>query len=62
MLFTAAINARLASHLEGVNILGEEQAGWREAYSTLVHIYIYIYCAARWLNCICIAIGFIVHS
>ena len=33
-LFTAVINARLTFYLEGLGIMGEEQAGFREGYST----------------------------
>ena len=39
-LFTACLNSRLTSYLDGVGILGEEQAGFREGYSTLDHIFV----------------------
>jgi len=39
-LFTALINQRLSVFLEANNLLGEEQAGFREGYSTLDHIFI----------------------
>ena len=38
-LFTACINARLTVYVEGVGIMGEEQAGFRENYSTFDHIF-----------------------
>ena len=34
-LFTAVLNARLASYTETNNIIGEEQLGFREGYSTI---------------------------
>ena len=43
-LFTMAINHRLSIHLNENNLLGEEQAGFREGYFTLDHIFC--------LNCI----------
>ena len=39
-MFTAAVNTRLSAYLEGAGILGEEQAGFREGYSTLDHIFV----------------------
>jgi hypothetical protein len=39
-LFTALINKRLYQFLEVNNLLGEEQAGFREGYSTLDHIFV----------------------
>jgi hypothetical protein len=38
-LFTGIINKRLNKFLENQNILGEEQAGFREGYSTVDHIF-----------------------
>ena len=38
-LFTMIINTRLHKYLEGQMLLGEEQAGFREGYSTLDHIF-----------------------
>ena len=38
-LLTACINARLSAYVEGVGIMGEEQAGFRESYSTFGHIF-----------------------
>ena len=38
-LFTSILNNRLTVFLEQNNLLGEEQAGFREHYSTLDHIY-----------------------
>ena len=39
-LFTACINSRLTKFLNGMSIIGEEQAGFREGYSTLDHIFV----------------------
>ena len=39
-MFTATLNSRLSFFLEGAGILGEEQAGFREGYSTLDHIFL----------------------
>ena len=39
-LFTACLNERLSSYLESAGIMGEEQAGFREGYSTLDHIFV----------------------
>ena len=39
-LFTASINARLTTYLDEASIIGEEQAGFREGYSTLDHIFV----------------------
>ncbi len=39
-LFTACLNSRLTAFIEGAGILGEEQAGFRENYSTLDHIFV----------------------
>ena len=39
-LFTSAINNRLTKYLEGISALGEDQAGFREGYSTLNHIFV----------------------
>ena len=38
-LFTAVINSRLTKHLDAVDCIGEEQAGFREDYSTIDHIF-----------------------
>ena len=38
-LFIMTINARLDSYLEETQLLGEEQAGFREGYSTFNHIF-----------------------
>ena len=38
-LFTASINTTLATYLDEASIIGEEQAGFREGYSTLDHIF-----------------------
>jgi len=38
-LFTAAINARLSTYIEGCGILGDEQAGFKEGFITLEHIF-----------------------
>ena len=38
-LFTASINTRLTTYLDEASIIGEEQAGFREGYSTLDHIF-----------------------
>ena len=38
-LFTMIINSRLNKYLEENQLLGEEQAGFREGYSTLDHIF-----------------------
>ena len=38
-LFTAIINDRLASYIDATGIMGEEQAGFRYAYSTIDHIF-----------------------
>ena len=39
-LFTACINVRLTLFLEGSGTIGEEQAGFREGYSTTDHIFV----------------------
>ena len=39
-LFTSALNNRLTTYLEGISALGEDQAGFREGYSTLNHIFV----------------------
>ena len=39
-LFTSALNKRLTNYLESISALGEEQAGFREGYSTLSHIFV----------------------
>ena len=39
-LFTAVVNERLTSYFEDHNLLGEEQVGFRENYSTLDHIFL----------------------
>ena len=39
-LFTAVINKRLTKYLDAHRILGEEQAGFRQNYSTVDHIYV----------------------
>lgn len=38
-LFTAVLNNRLNRYLENMNILNEEQAGFRKNYSTTDHIF-----------------------
>ena len=38
--FTAVINARLTKYLDALGYIGEEQAGFREGYSTLDHIFV----------------------
>ena len=38
-LFTAALNHRLNYYLENMNLLCEEQAGFRKGYSTIDHIF-----------------------
>ena len=38
-LLTASINTRLTTYLDEASIIGEEQAGFREGYSTLDHIF-----------------------
>ena len=38
-LFTAVLNSRLNTYLENKNVLAEEQAGFRKAYSTTDHIF-----------------------
>ena len=38
-LFTASINMRLTTYLDETSIIGEEQAGFREGYSTLDRIF-----------------------
>ena len=39
-LFTSALNSRLSAYLESLSALGEDQAGFREGYSTLNHIFV----------------------
>lgn len=39
-LFTAVLNERLTSYLEDNELLGEEQAGFRNGHSTLDHIFV----------------------
>ena len=39
-LFTAVVNKRLTKYLDANRILGEEQAGFRQNYSTVDHIYV----------------------
>ena len=39
-LFTACVNKRLTDYIEGTGQLGEEQAGFREGYSTLDHTFV----------------------
>jgi hypothetical protein len=39
-LFTSVINKRLTDYLESMEILGEEQAGFRDGYSTMDHIFV----------------------
>jgi hypothetical protein len=38
-LFTSLINSRLSEFLETRNLLGEEQAGFREGYSIIYSYY-----------------------
>ena len=39
-LFTAVLNERLTSYLEDNNMIGDEQAGFRNGHSTLDHIFV----------------------
>ncbi len=39
-LFTNCINKRLTDYIESTGTLGEEQAGFREGYSTCDHIFV----------------------
>ena len=39
-LFTAALNLRIAKFLDQVGLLGDEQVGFREGYSTQDHIFV----------------------
>ena len=39
-LFTAVLNERLNSYLEDNDMLGDEQAGFRNGHSTLDHIFV----------------------
>ena len=39
-LFTSIINERLSKFLNNNNLIGEEQAGFREKYSTIDHIFV----------------------
>ena len=39
-LFTAALNERLSWYIEGYGIMGEEQAGFREGYSTIDQVFV----------------------
>ena len=39
-LFTSCLNARLSFYVEGAGIMGEEQAGFRNGYCTLDHIFV----------------------
>ena len=39
-LFTSCINVRLGNYLDARGIIGEEQAGFREGYSTTDHIFV----------------------
>ncbi len=39
-VFTACLNKRLTSFLDGVGHLGQEQAGFREGYSTMDNVFI----------------------
>ena len=38
-LFTSILNERLTDFIESNNVLGQEQAGFREGYSTTDHIF-----------------------
>ena len=38
-LFTSCLNSRLSFYVEE-NILGQEQAGFREGYSTIDHVFV----------------------
>lgn len=38
-MFTAILNNRLTSYLDAAGIIGEDQAGFRENYSTLDHVF-----------------------
>ena len=38
-LFTSIINSRLSQYIEALGILGDEQAGFREGYSTIDHVF-----------------------
>ena len=39
-LFTAMINYRLTNYLEGIGVIGCEQIGFREGYSTMDHLFV----------------------
>ena len=39
-LFTSVINNRLTDYIESVGIIGEEQAGFRQGYSTIDHMFV----------------------
>jgi len=38
-LFTSILNTRLTNYIEGTGLLGEDQAGFRQGYSTLDHVF-----------------------
>ncbi|KAI0235914.1 hypothetical protein LSAT2_013530, partial [Lamellibrachia satsuma] len=40
-LFTSVFNSRLNEYLDSMNMIGEEQAGFRKGYSTLDHIFVF---------------------
>ena len=40
-LFTSVQNNRLNEYLDSMNIIGEEQSGFRKGYSTLDHIFVF---------------------
>ena len=42
-LFTAALNKRLTEFCEANNILNENQTGFRKGYSTVDHVYLFMF-------------------
>ena len=39
-LFTAVLNYRITTHIESTGTFGDEQAGFRDSYSTMDHIFV----------------------